>query len=297
MKKLPHLKYEKNLWKKGYKFIAGIDEVGRGCFAGPVVAGAVVFGEKFQIPIESNSTLVSNVKRGGRQIPAQGRNDVLTKVIINDSKKLSAKQREIADRWIKENCLSWGIGEASASVINRVGIVKATEIAFRKAIGVANDKLQMINEGRRKTIPYGVLARNEAISRDYEIATRTAYARNDSNRTIDFLLIDAFYIPYVKGLRRKNQKAIVKGDAMSISIAASSIIAKVYRDHVMEKIGARQQYKKYDWINNKGYGTKKHLDAIKKHGTNGYHRRQFVNTYLRKGNYSEIPSLRSRMTK
>jgi ribonuclease HII len=138
-------------------------------------------------------------------------------------------------------------------------------VAFRKAIKMAN----------------------EAIPSRHEIATRTSYARNDNHQKIDFLLIDAFYIPYVKGLRRKNQKAIVKGDTKSISIAAASIIAKVHRDALMEKIGKRVRYRKYDWINNKGYGTAKHLSAIVKYGTNGYHRRQFVNTYL--NNSSSYP--------
>jgi ribonuclease HII len=258
---LPTVTYEKQIWKRGYKYIAGIDEVGRGCFAGPVVAAAVAFAPitNYQFSI-FNQIQNSNDKRGEGGSPIKSG---MTIPKINDSKKLNSKQREIASKWIKENCLAWGIGEASASTINRIGIVKATEMAFRKAIKMANDKLQMTNrEGNRRQIPDQV--------------------RHD--KRIDFLLIDAFYIPHVKGLRRKNQKAIVKGDSKSISIAAASIIAKVYRDQLMEKIGSRQRYKKYDWISNKGYGTKTHLEAIKKYGTNGYHRRQFVNTYLSKTN-------------
>ena len=155
MKSLPTFIYEKQIWKRGYRYIAGIDEVGRGCFAGPVVAGAVVFGKfsNFQFPFS---------------IEGKG------KVIINDSKKLTKTQREVAAEWIKENCLVWGIGEASASTINRVGIVKATEMAFRKAIKMANDPTSH---------------------------KATLGARQIK---IDFLLIDAFYIPQVKGLRRKN---------------------------------------------------------------------------------------------
>ncbi len=74
--------------------------------------------------------------------------------------------------------------------------------------------------------------------------------------------------------------AIVKGDERSISVAAASIIAKVYRDSLMKKIGQRRRYKKYHWEKNKGYGTKEHRDAILKHGTTGYHRKQFVKNYL-----------------
>jgi len=240
MKSLPTFIYEKQIWKRGYRYIAGIDEVGRGCFAGPVVAAAVAFAPNNK-QVQSSKFKIQN-------------DDSKLKIIINDSKRLSKKQRGLSSIWIKENCLAWGIGEASASTINRLGIVKATEIAFRKAIKETNVRL------------------NKVIYIDSRL--------RGNDRRIDYLLIDAFYIPQVRGLRRKNQKAIIKGDSKSISIAAASIIAKVYRDQLMEKIGARPRYKRYDWINNKGYGTKKHLAAITKHGTNGYHRRQFVETYL-----------------
>jgi len=126
--------------------------------------------------------------------------------LINDSKKLTSKQREAADKWIRKNALSFGIGEASVAQINKFGIKKATEIAFRRSI--------------------------HSISQYHNI---------------DFLLIDAFYIPYVRGLRRKNQKAIVKGDSLSISIAAASIIAKVYRDKLMLNLSKNPKYKKYNW--------------------------------------------------
>lgn len=233
---LPTFKYEKQLCKKGYKYIGGVDEVGRGCFAGPVVAAAVTFApnSNFQLPFSN--------KKG-------------KKVIINDSKKMTPRQRKVSAKWIKKNCLAWGIGKASAVTINRVGMVKATGMAFREAIKMTNEKLKNIHIDSRF---------------------------RGKDRRIDYLLIDAFYIPYVKGLRRRNQKAIVKGDAKSISIAAASIVAKVYRDALMEKIGKRARYNKYDWVSNKGYGTKKHLSAIEKYGTNGYHRRQFVETYLKK---------------
>lgn len=243
---LPTFTYEKQIWRKGYKYIAGIDEVGRGCFAGPVVAAAVAFApnSNYQIPI-TNQIQNSKLKISKRNL-----------IIINDSKKLTKIQREIAAKWIKENCLAWGIGEASVSTINRIGIVKATGMAFRKGIKMANERL------------------NKNIYIDPRL--------RGNDRCIDYLLIDAFYVPHVRGLRRKNQKALIKGDSKSISIAAASILAKVYRDELMEKIGKRQRYKKYDWVSNKGYGTKKHLEAIRLHGTNGYHRRQFVETYLKK---------------
>ena len=206
----PNFSFEKALWKKGYKFIAGVDEVGRGCFAGPVVAGCVVFSHK---PYK-----LGNIR-------------------VDDSKKLSLKQRREASFWIKENALVWGIGEASVSLINRIGMGKATKVAFRRAIKGVNKKL-------------------------------------------DFLLIDAFYIPYVRGLKRKNQKAIVDGDEKSLTIAAASIIAKIYRDSLMKKLSSK--HPKYGWTRNKGYGTKEHLGALRKYGLTRHHRKQFVATYFKK---------------
>jgi len=206
----PNFSFEKALWKKGYKFIAGVDEVGRGCFAGPVVAGCVVFKHHFRI---------------------------MGKIRIDDSKKLTPRQRVKTNLWLKENVLAWGIGEASVSLINRIGMGKATKVAFRRAIKGVNKKL-------------------------------------------DFLLIDAFYIPYVRGLKRKNQRAIVDGDEKSLTIAAASIIAKVYRDSLMKKLSIK--HPKYGWEKNKGYGTKEHLGALRKYGLTRHHRKQFVATYFKK---------------
>ena len=201
---LPDFFFEKFLWKKGFKLIAGVDEVGRGSLAGPVVAGAVIFSLKIKIP---------------------------DSILINDSKKVSPKKRVTSSEWIKKNAVSWGVGVGTVPQINKLGIVPATQIAFRKAVKKVNP---------------------------------------------DYLLIDAFYIPYVKGLRRKNQKAIIKGDTKSLSIAAASIIAKVYRDELMTDLSKNPKYKKYGWDKNKGYGTLSHKKAIKKYGITKLHRKDFV---------------------
>lgn len=211
---LPDFSFEKKLQRQGYRLIAGVDEVGRGCFAGPVVAGCAIFNK--QIYKMSD-------------IPVR----------INDSKKLTAKQRKIADKWIRKNAEGFGVGSAGVSQINRLGIKKATEIAFRKAI-------------------------------------------KNCGVEINYLLIDAFYIPYVKGLRRRNQKAIIHGDTKSISIAAASIVAKVYRDKLMTDLSKKPRYRKYKWDRNKGYGTKVHRNMILKYGTTNLHRKQFVETWLGK---------------
>jgi len=217
--KLPNFYFEKLLSRKGCKLIAGVDEVGRGCFAGPVVAGCAIFNKQIY-------------KSANLQIK------------IDDSKKLTEKQRELADKWIRENALVYGIGEASVGQINRLGIIKATEIAFRKAIKA-------------------------------------------TGKEIDYLLIDAFYIPFVRGLRRRNQKAIVKGDTKSISIAAASIIAKVHRDKLMSKLGSAVRFRKYGWEKNKGYGTKMHQTAIKKYGSTRHHRSLYIESWIKNSSSSQ----------
>lgn len=208
--RLPNFSFEKRTWEKGYEIVAGVDEVGRGALAGPIVAGCVAFLKRFKLSLPGS-------------------------IRIDDSKKLTPRQRERSDEWIRDNCLGWGIGEASVAQINRLGIKRAGEIAFRKAIS--------------KVKP-------------------------------NYLLIDAFFVPYVRGLRRKNQTAIVNGDEKSLSIAAASIIAKVYRDKLMGKLGGQGKFRKYGWEKNKGYGTKLHQKAIRKLGATKLHRKLFIRNFV-----------------
>ncbi|HVA96902.1 MAG TPA: ribonuclease HII [Candidatus Acidoferrales bacterium] len=195
---LPTFDYESKLWNQGLQYIAGVDEVGRGCFAGPVVAAAVILTPNF---------------------PEKER--------VNDSKKLSAKVREELAVIIKEYAIAFSIAEISVSVINKIGIGKAAQQAFVNAIVSL------------KTKP-------------------------------EHILIDAYMI---QALQKANQTAIIHGDSISISIAAASIIAKVYRDELMQKL--HPQYEVYDFFTNKGYGTKKHRDAIGKYGLCELHRTSF----------------------
>jgi ribonuclease HII len=226
--KYPNFRFEKKLWEK-YQYVAGVDEVGRGSFAGPVVAGCVVFSKKTIIPSE---------------------------ITIDDSKKVSPQKRVKSTHWIKENAVSWGIGEVPVSVINRLGMAKATKMAFRESISQARRKM---------------------------------------GKGIDYLLVDAYFIPYVRELpiRRKKdkkgrylknpkgrQKAIIDGDQKSLSIAAASIIAKVYRDSLMFRLSKKPKFRKYGWGRNKGYGTAKHQLAIKKYGITRYHRKSFVRKFV-----------------
>jgi ribonuclease HII len=195
---MPTFQFETKLWNQGLSYIAGVDEVGRGCFAGPVVAGAVILPQNFSATDE-----------------------------INDSKLLSAKQRNKLAKIIKEHALSYSIAEVSVAVINEVGVGKAAQAAFAAAI-----------KGLKKT-PHHIL--------------------------VDAFLITAF--------EPKIQTPIIHGDQISISIAAASIIAKVYRDELMETL--HERYKAYDFFSNKGYGTKKHREAIGKYGLCDLHRTSF----------------------
>jgi ribonuclease HII len=229
---LPDFLFERKLHKQGYKLIAGIDEVGRGAFAGAVVAGCVVFAPDSELLI-----LMAKL-------------DFNSKLVINDSKKLTPKQREKADKWIRENCLACAVGSASVAQINKLGIKKATEIAFRKAIFETNKCLC------------------------------GSAVHQFSSSSVDYLLIDAFNIPRVSGFPLHKQNAIIKGDSRSISIAAASIIAKVHRDNLMTGLSKKLKYKKYQWHKNKGYGTREHREAISKYGATRLHRKTFVNTWL-----------------
>ncbi len=222
--KKPNFKEEKKIWKKGCEFVIGIDEVGKGSFAGPVVAGAVVFKKG------------SNFKDG-----------MLSE--INDSKLLNPGKREILSKEIKNEAMFYSIATIGVSVINKLGIKKATERAFRKAI---TDIIFQISGGKSKELK------------------KTKYMLHNTNY---FVLADGFHIKYIRGIGLINQKAIIKGDRKSISIAAASIIAKVYRDKLMRKLS--RKYPDYGFAANKGYGTKFHQIALKKHGLTEIHRTSF----------------------
>lgn len=208
----PTLKFEKELWKKGYKYVCGVDEVGRGAWAGPVVAAAVIFPSDPQ----------------GHPFRPKGKGWPYGTLHIRDSKELSPTQRERLDPIIRQNCLAYSIAKTRVDIINREGIVKASQRAYRKCLKLL------------------------------EVPT-------------DFILMDAFYI---KNLPKKNQKAIIKGDQKSVSIAAASIIAKVYRDDLMRKLHLTDP--RYQFDRHKGYGTKLHSQAIKIHGLSPNHRVDFV---------------------
>ncbi|EON74794.1 Ribonuclease HII [Lunatimonas lonarensis] len=176
---------------------AGCDEVGRGCLSGPVVAAAVILPNGYK------------------------------NKWINDSKKLTKRNRSELVSEIKENCISWGIAEASIEEIDQINILNASFLAMERAIcslSVVPDHL-LIDGNRFK-----------------------------SSLTIPF-------------------DCIVKGDGKYVSIAAASILAKVYRDAYMEELAER--FPCYGWDKNAGYPTAAHRAAIQSHGASPFHRKSF----------------------
>ena len=176
--------------------IAGVDEVGRGCLAGPVFAAAVILNEK------------------------------INKKDIKDSKKIPFKKRILLSKYIKKNSI-YAVGIASVSEINKINILNASLLSMQRAL----TKLS--------------------------IKPTEAY-------------IDGLFAP--KNLKIK-YKTFIRGDEKITSIAAASIIAKVSRDLFMIKLA--KKYPKYNWHKNFGYGTKDHLNGLKKYGVTKHHRKKF----------------------
>lgn len=200
MKKLrstDKLCYERELWGKGYRLVAGVDEVGRGPLAGPVVAACVIFPEGIDI---------------------QG---------VDDSKKLTPEKREELYGKIKEKALDYGVGIIQEKEIDKLNIFRASLKAMQKAV-------------------------------------------SSMKNTPNFLLIDGNQkIPHLQ----IPQLPVVKGDTLSLSCAAASILAKVERDGLMRRL--HKKYPRYCFDQNKGYGSKEHLQALEKFGPCKAHRRSF----------------------
>ncbi|MEO6509259.1 MAG: ribonuclease HII [Patescibacteria group bacterium] len=167
--------------------------------------------------------------------------DRLSTMGINDSKKLNAAQRELISYGIKESILSSAVTYSSVEVINSKGIVPAVNIAIRQAVG--------------KII-----------------------AELDTKLKI-FLLLDAFLVKDIPGVKIGNQKAIIKGDGISTTIAAASILAKVHRDNVMKELSKKHSL--YMWEKNKGYGTQDHLKAIRTYGPSQFHRLLYIRKVMK----------------
>lgn len=201
MSSIDMLGYEKEAWEQSYRRIAGVDEVGRGCLFGDVVAAAVILPEGLII---------------------DG---------INDSKKLTAKKREALYEIIMEQALAVGVGYVDSTVIDDINIKQASRLAMKKAV-----------EGLE--------------------------------HSPDYMLIDAEKVDLPLP-----QRAIIKGDANSQSIAAASIIAKVTRDRLCEGVW-EELYPDYGIAIHKGYATKLHREQITALGPTPMHRRSFIGKIL-----------------
>ena len=189
--------FEEQARSEGFLFVACVDEVGRGCLAGPVVAAACILDLSKAVPAN-----------------------------LNDSKKLTAKQRNEIGEELRSNALAFGVGAVEADEIDRINILEAT----KKAMSLAIEALKP---------------------------------------QADFLLVDALQLKQV----RLPQKSIIKGDSISYSIAAASVIAKTYRDALMADLDA--QFPQYGFAEHKGYAAASHRAAIREHGPCPLHRRSF----------------------
>ncbi len=191
------IEFELQANSEGFAVIAGLDEVGRGSLAGPVVAAACILDLEKPLP------------KG-----------------LDDSKKLTAAMRyEIAEQ-LKADCIAYAIGQVEADEIDRINILEAT----KKAMLIAIEKL---------------------------------------DPSPDFLLIDALHLKQTP----LPQKAIIKGDSISASIAAASILAKTFRDDLMTAYDS--EFPQYGFAGHKGYGAATHFAAIREHGHCSLHRISF----------------------
>ncbi len=226
---------ERAFFAQGYDAVVGIDEAGRGPLAGPVVAAATTV-RNFQF-------LISNFQTNPNDQISNDKDFFKKLNLIKDSKKLSEKQREMLYDFIQENFYV-GVGICDHLTIDRINILEATYLAMKSAVSeltrIMNHESRIMNE------------KNIIHNSKFIILV-------DGNKEIPNLSID--------------QKAIVGGDGLVKSIAAASIIAKVTRDRMMKE--AHGKYPQYNFLQHKGYGTKIHMDALKKFGPCEIHRRSF----------------------
>lgn len=208
---LPDFTFEQQLWQTGYQRVIGIDEVGRGALAGPVVVSVVCFAPNHQ--------------------PIAG---------VRDSKQLAANQRTKLAQLIKQHAFFWQVGQATATEIDTLGIVPATMTAIVRALVPLTDTLPEKNS--------------------HLLMDGKPFA---AHHTLEVPHWPTLPITY-----------IVKGDQKSYSIAAASIVAKVFRDELMTQ--AATQFPPFNWAQNKGYGTLLHRQAITTTGACDWHRKSFL---------------------
>ena len=200
-----------------YTIEAGTDEAGRGCLAGPVTAAAVILPVNFDNPI------------------------------LNDSKQLSEKSREILRSIIEQVAISFAVTHLYPKEIDEINILNASMKAMQESILKLNPTPEFI-----------IVDGNRLLNS--KLGMKSTFGKQFSKTEIELLKS----IP---------NQSIVKGDSKYMSIAAASVLAKTYRDEYMNQI--HEEFPMYNWKQNKGYPTLEHREAIRKYGTTKYHRMSF----------------------
>ncbi|MBI2041990.1 MAG: ribonuclease HII [Candidatus Nealsonbacteria bacterium] len=238
------LQEEKNLWKEGYKFVACLDEAGRGPLAGPVTAAAVMINQKHEARnpkqyLNSNFPNSKSVSNFGFRI---------SDLKLRDSKQLTPKTRERFYKILTSHSeVMWGVGIVSEKMIDKINILEATKLAMVKAVKDLEAK-NGYSGGPTSPVILGALGPRE----------------------IDFLILDGNF----KIDSPIAQKSIIKGDEKVFSCAAASIIAKVIRDRIMMKY--HKKYPQYGFDKHKGYPTEYHYQMINKYGPCQIHRKSYI---------------------
>lgn len=238
----PDTLLEEKGYARGFKHVAGLDEVGRGPWAGPVVAAAVIF------------------PRG------------VTHPDIRDSKLLAAKKREELALWIKQEAVAWALGIVGPEEIDRINILRASLLAMSIAVSRLRPVPELLLIDGQHVIPLAYLNGESERQQAPHASPFTPHVRGkglgeSASRREPVL-------SQVEGpLAFPRQQAIIKGDLVCHSIAAASIVAKVARDQLMAELD--DLYPEYGFRQHKGYGSAAHAEALKRLGPTPIHRRSF----------------------
>lgn len=232
---VPSFKYEQDLLSEGYDWVIGLDEVGRGSLAGPVMVGAAVIG----------------IKQVKENYMPEG---------LADSKLLSEKRREELYEPLQKWCTTWAVESCTNTEIDEWGISYALGVAALKAISKVEEDI--------KKLSFSVNANTRANTRansNFRIAAIL-------DGPCDYIdkVANTFDAPYVPEPVKVH--TLVKADRQCASVAAAAVLAKVTRDNLMVSLAKNPQYEAYDWASNKGYGSLAHRNAIKKVGPSDLHR-------------------------
>lgn len=232
---VPSFKYEQDLLCEGYDWVIGLDEVGRGSLAGPVMVGAAVIG----------------IKQVKENYMPEG---------LADSKLLSEKRREELYEPLQKWCTTWAVGSCTNTEIDEWGISYALGVAALKAISKVEEDIKKLSSSVNANT-----CENTRVNSNFRIAAIL-------DGPCDYIdkVANTFDAPYVPEPVKVH--TLVKADRQCASVAAAAVLAKVTRDNLMVSLAKNPQYEAYDWASNKGYGSLAHRNAIKKVGPSDLHR-------------------------